>query len=339
MSYILEALRKSQQERELGRVPTLDGASLFPEEKADPPRSLWPMLAVGLAGIAVLIALYAALRGPAAPVERPVFVTAGAGQVAEPSMAGAAPRALGLEDLDNLSVVPRPLIPGPEPETSPTLAVNAGALPPPVPNAQPLIEPPPPKVSARSAPDSSLESGTLSGRPLEGPAATAALPPEPPAGVVFDGDGPIYHPDLSESTDLEAELALQEQLDAELAEEAVSAYADAPVPIPPDLIADIEAFKREAGVKVSAPKAAAAPRAHVQGDPTKLTLTPAQAADLPAYLMTVHVFDQQPARRFVLINGMKYKEGSRTREGLTVERIIAEGAVLSHQGNAFFVAR
>ena len=66
MSYILEALKKSQAERELGRVPTLDTSVLFEEDKAEPKRGPWVQVAVVLAAAAMLLALYAAFRGPEA---------------------------------------------------------------------------------------------------------------------------------------------------------------------------------------------------------------------------------------------------------------------------------
>jgi general secretion pathway protein B len=55
--------------------------------------------------------------------------------------------------------------------------------------------------------------------------------------------------------------------------------------------------------------------------------------------MTVHVYDRDRSRRFVLISGRKYREGDKTRQGMKVERILAEGAVLSYEGNPFFVHR
>lgn len=59
MSYILEALRKAERERNLGQVPTLAG---LPDANPPPPRRLWPwMLAAALAAnvlVAVLIYLF-----------------------------------------------------------------------------------------------------------------------------------------------------------------------------------------------------------------------------------------------------------------------------------------
>ena len=59
MSYILEALKKSQQERELGQVPTLAGAPHLAPEKHRR-GTYWGIVSVILALLATLIALYAA---------------------------------------------------------------------------------------------------------------------------------------------------------------------------------------------------------------------------------------------------------------------------------------
>jgi hypothetical protein len=74
MSYILEALRKSQQDREIGQVPTLATQPLFTSQESG--RNAWGLAAMALAGLAVAIALYAALRGgpevaPPAPPRDP----------------------------------------------------------------------------------------------------------------------------------------------------------------------------------------------------------------------------------------------------------------------------
>jgi general secretion pathway protein B len=182
--------------------------------------------------------------------------------------------------------------------------------------AEPLVEPPPPRRPSRP-------------KPLE-----------PVGSVDFRGDGPLFHPDLAEESDLAAELELQRQLDAEL--DIVSyedeGLFDPPTPVPRDLIDDIEAFKHEV-LKDQGGTSAKKPPQRNDEDPTRLRLTKAQEADLPAYLMTVHVYDRDRSRRFVLISGRKYREGDKTRQGMKVERILAEGAVLSYEGNPFFVHR
>ncbi|EGV15925.1 general secretion pathway protein GspB [Thiocapsa marina] len=307
MSYILEALKKSQQERELGRVPTLDTSGMFSEDKEPAPTSHWGLLAVGLAAVAVVIALYAVLRTPP-PV--PVTLSEQAG-VESAAVATATPTTA-------------PPISGagsgqPAANAVPTLASDAA----PSPQSSPAFS------QAQTSP-----------RP-------SAIPATPPGFSGVPGPGPEMIPEeeplfLAEP-DPWLEQELQRQLDAEQA-----AYAEPPAPrprpqraaVPPDLVDDIESFKqqvrREQGIP---PPLEQRQPADIRGDPTKLRLTPMQQAQLPAYFMTVHVYDEDASKRFVLINALRYVEGEETRDGIRIERIIPEGAVLSYLGNPFFVRR
>jgi general secretion pathway protein B len=120
------------------------------------------------------------------------------------------------------------------------------------------------------------------------------------------------------------------------------------VPVPADLIADIEAFKKQVG---SGPPAARAPPKPVLLPPPRAVpvsdkeagLPPPPSAvlrgQLPEFQMSVHIYDADPARRFVYINGRKLRENDESREGLRLERIVADGAVLSYQGESFFQPR
>lgn len=327
MSYILEALRKSQQERELGRVPTLDTTGMFEEDKVVPGRSYWSLLAFGLAAVAMIVALYAALRGPApAPVamSEPLGTavpldpkpSADSGPGTDPDDAGV----LGLrgpqvaaESREHRSVAPPPV-----PEA--VARVPETILPRP---SGPLIEPPPPKQAGR------------------------VRLPDPSEHLSFPGDSHGDHSEPPGGPDPEEEMELQRQMEADNVEpwdEEQDYVEPAPTPVPRDLIADIEAFKREVRVGQGPDKGpqkapAKALSRSIDKDPLGLRLTPAQEAELPGYLMTAHVYDADQSRRFVLINGLKYREGEKTREGMTVERILAQGAVLSHKGNPFFVPR
>jgi general secretion pathway protein B len=303
MSYILEALKKSQQERELGRVPTLDTSGMFGEDKEPAPSTHWGLLSVGLAAIAVVIALYAVLRVPAQP---PIPPQAGGGSDAPPpaTAPASAPRqVLPAEALDESSAV-----------------AAAGS-----PSA---VAPPP--AESRSA----------------GRSAPTAVPSSAARGLPRDPEA--FEEDLASDSgpDLWLEQELQRQLDAEQASYAAPPEPVMPrprpqrAPVPADLVEDIESFKqqlrREQGIP---PPPAQRQPADIRGDPTKLRLTPLQQAQLPAYFMTVHVYDEDAAKRFVLINALRYVEGEETRDGIRVERIIPEGAVLSYMGNPFFVRR
>jgi general secretion pathway protein B len=308
MSYILEALKKSQQERELGRVPTLDTSGMFSEDKEPAPTSHWGLLAVGLAAVAVVIALYAVLRTPApVPVSVPV-----------PEQASAEPGAA----------------PAPPAASTPTIsAAGVGQTP------SGVVPPIAADGSSAAAP---FPEQTSLGH-------SAAPAGSPPSARFSDRDSdPIEdeEPAFEAEPDLWLEQELQRQLDAEQAayaeplEPAVPRRRPQRAPVPEDLVEDIESFKQQMRREQGIPPPPAQRRpADITGDPTKLRLTPLQQAQLPAYFMTVHVYDEDAAKRFILINALRYVEGEETRDGIRIERIIPEGAVLSYLGNPFFVRR
>ncbi len=342
MSYILEALKKSQAERELGQVPTLRGTGLFSEDEAVPTRNPWMLVSVGLAAAAVLIALYAALRQPF-PVTPPVAVsTAPPGRIerASPVQGAVTPTAR-----DPAGTTPDRGARQPPMLNRPVAAAAAPVVVSPASGtedlrsfagAAPLIEAPPPKGAVRAPP----------------------AVPEPRADL---GQTPrVSDPGrYADALEAELEVELQRQLEADASDAADTAEwipvaqpeDPAPTPVPPDLIADIESFKnktgqvqgRDADRLSNEAKAKAEPsvpeESRAAGDLTKLRLTRDQQASVPTFSMTVHVFEANQSRRFVLINGLKYRDGEKTREGLVVEQIVPDGVVLSHQGNPFFVHR
>ncbi len=53
----------------------------------------------------------------------------------------------------------------------------------------------------------------------------------------------------------------------------------------------------------------------------------------------VHVFNEDPRRRFVLINARKYKEGESITEGPLLESIRRDGVVLYYRGERFLLPR
>lgn len=61
--------------------------------------------------------------------------------------------------------------------------------------------------------------------------------------------------------------------------------------------------------------------------------------NLPLPHIDVHVFAREPARRFVLIDLRKYQEGDTVDGGATLEAILADGIVLSYQGQRYRVDR
>jgi general secretion pathway protein B len=72
--------------------------------------------------------------------------------------------------------------------------------------------------------------------------------------------------------------------------------------------------------------------------PTTADLT-SQGITLPDMNLDIHVFSSNKSERFVFINGGKYREGDRLRDGPRVEEITADGVILRHQGASFLLPR
>lgn len=355
MSYILEALKKSQQDRELGQVPRLDTFA-FDDKPAHTPRQPWVYAALSLAFLAVVIASYAVLRDgtPSDGAERiePAQVIRLPAVVAEERGRGMvdAPGAVAASDdrVRNAAAASRRA-------SEPALDLER--------------EPAAPELKLEAKPDTSTGGTAIAGgnaepqqdpgmqaRPLDVPESLSVQPevlvvpaPSKPGQSLPRGAEELRRAVLgagsSPSVDRASGVA-----EGQSAYEPVSNRDNAPVPR--DLIADIEAFKESvAATAPSSPppadKAAvgstAAPPLPTATQMKEMALPPppslALRNRLPDFRMTVHIYDADPARRFVYINGRKLTEKERSKEGLQLERVVAEGAVLSWQGESFFLER
>jgi len=262
MSYILEALKKSQQERGLGQVPTIETLPAVAETGGPTGINYWGVAAVSLAGLAVLIALYAALRG--APNQETVSPK---GVLAEQS----------------------------GPEEAPIVSNSSHELLPPT----PLLSQEPTREEAQP---------NFIDEPQQQPPSSPPQVQEPVRELARTETHPSPPP----------------------REPAV-----APKPedkVPEDLRQEIEAFKQE----LRDEQADQRKQASGKLPPHKLRLPREVEERLPAFLMTVHIYDKEPAKRFVLINARRLREGDQTRQGIAVEEILPSGVVLSYEGHRFF---
>ena len=88
--------------------------------------------------------------------------------------------------------------------------------------------------------------------------------------------------------------------------------------------------------------------------PTANTATPATATpdapmyyelsynirkDLPAIVLSMHVYAADPAQRFVVINGDRYAEGDTVKDDLTLKQILPDGVLLEFRGQRFLYPR
>ncbi len=299
MSYILEALRKSQQDREIGQVPTLATQPLFTSQ--DGGGNFRGLAAVALAGLAVAIALYAALRTgpevvpPASTLTSPVTQPTGPAPVGAPVAAPASGASPALAATPAPAAAPLAVSPG----MSPTPPATPSAAPPAA-----LAPVAPPVVTAGSAP------------PAPSPARSAAREDD----TLVDAGG-------------EASDGAPEGMDDSAG--VASRPADG---IPDDLRQDIQSFKEQ--IKGGEGSKAAQKAKNQKPVPPQERRLPREVEErLPSFLLTVHIYDAEPAKRFVVIDGRKLRQGDASRGGILVEEILPDGVALSFEGHPFFRPR
>jgi general secretion pathway protein B len=366
MSYILEALKKSQKERELGQVPTLVAAPASNPRRVS--RSApWRLVAAGLAALAVAITLYAALNGSGDQAgAQPVL------SQDEPEASGSSRQTqdAGAGRQGSMAAAGQPVgaseVPGE--------ALAAGAAPPP-----PAAGSSPQLLSSAGGDNGSVPPSTLGQAepPAERPTRLSqnAITGDVPAGRGRRSPRPAPLPDLAEIADeQEAEIVSSPDQEGvmdepasddwmEMDEEIGPAGPDEPEPpvpaaearpsrtkppratlpepesppIPDDLRRDVAAFKDQ--IRRERTGAPPRPVQSTPEDPKKLRLPLEVEARLPAFFLTAHIYDTAEAKRFVVINALKYTQGETTREGLKVEDILPDGTVLSFEGQRFYRRR
>ncbi len=118
--------------------------------------------------------------------------------------------------------------------------------------------------------------------------------------------------------------------------------AAAPAPAAPQPAASTTSAT-SAGPTAPEPTEAAGASARAAEAPLDVSDLPAYAAvleegtGLGALQLQLHVHSSIPTSRFVVINGSRYGEGDRVSDGLVLEAIAAEGAVLSFRGRRFLL--
>ena len=267
MSFILDALKKSESDRQ-----RQSGPALF-EVRVAPPRNSLPLWAIGLAvllAVNLVIVAWVLLRRPA-PQEPPAATTLaqqpGPAQPAPTPAANMAPGAY----------------PGPQQGATapPSTAVPVAGSPPAAPVGQTagMTQQPPPTQQA----------------PVNG--APGPYPPQPANTMSAANDAGGTPPESSNPDD----------------------YAPAADPGPMPGFANRVTRTTATGVPLYQEVAA--------------------TNHLPNLHLDLHVFAANPQQRFVMINTHKLREGESLPEGVMVESITPDGAVLSHNGTRFLLPR
>ncbi len=349
MSYILEALKKSQQERELGQIPTL--ATESPAE-LEPPSKTNPVVlsALILALLAIIVALYAVFGNhfftPQEPPTNVEVVPAAPLRAPTPPLPDPAV-ALKPDRHSESTTVPQPdtvfsgdkeapVTPRVKPPvqnldqqgSQEKVVIVEIEQPAPAPKRTPLPEDP----TDQSEPAPSAESNLR--------AAIDQPPPTPEQPSIAEEK--VAQPVTARSSvkqELRQEfLDLQEQLlkkNAEGTEKTAQAKTREPVettaPPQPHTAQD---DKAQAAVKMPQQEAATPttkPLAKSEND-----LPYDVYKRLPQRKVSALAYSNDPKRRFVLINSQKLKEGEGTKDGLMIEEILRHGIIFNFEGHRFF---
>ncbi len=273
MSYILEALRRADQERRLGQAPTL-GAVPW---SAPPTSPRWPWVAVGILvvlciGGGFVFAGWGLWNPPSSsrPDASPPTVAAPTSPVAVSAPSPAPPNPLETAALETVvQTAVRTAV-----ETAVKQAMENVAK-----------ERPPAERPSERPPRLAVETPPRSVNPHE--------PPRPPSAVKAAKSSP-------EKT-------------------APPETPSKPKPTPPgDSTAD---------PKRTTEATSSIPPSRSDGE----VFTPA------ALNLDIHVYSETAAKRFVVINGRRYRAGEQLTEGAWLEAITPQGALLNHQGQRFLL--
>lgn len=166
-------------------------------------------------------------------------------------------------------------------------------------------------------------------RPAVPATAVPAAPPAPPLAAPTIESLPVpMEEDVQDLADLDIEAPYARHLQATAPEATARAPTTRPAP-PADPLAEASPAPQPGpSLKVERIQLAAA------GDvAVPLAEMPADyRASFPAYRVDVHVWNEDPALRFVMLNGRRYREGDVTQEGPRLLAIVVDGMDFEHRG-------
>jgi general secretion pathway protein B len=327
MSFILDALKKSETDRQ-----RQNGPALF-EVRVPPPRSGLPLWAVGLAALLavnLLIVGWVLLRRPAA-AEAATAAPPAPGQTAGGGSGGSYPGGSpgqGASAYPGAGQAPAGYAgagQGPATQPYPGAAQGSGQPYPGAPSgpaqAYQGSGAAPGSSGAPAGPQGAQQGQGMAQQGPQGPAGTVTVAGTAPTSPIAQTAGMTQPPPAYPGNGAGGNNARGGQADASTGQLNPDDYApatDAPAPA---------GF----GNHVS--------RGTSSGVPLYQDAAVAPGAHIPELRLDLHVFAAKPQERFVMINMHKLHEGDNLPEGVHVESITPEGAVLSSNGTRFLLPR
>lgn len=281
MSSILDALKKSEAERQRGVPPTLNTPILQRGQPAKSKRPAWLLPAV--AAVALVAAWAGGLfDGGDSGDEAPVVTQAEPAATAVAEAPAQAPVAAVASSAPATPAAAEPAMPDAAPDAAPeTAAVESPADP----------------------PRRRIGFGPFPPRPTSAPAAEA------PAAAAPDVAAP----------------------------DAAVATIDNPVPATPAAPATPATPAAQPPAVPAAPVTAATPASTGDDVPTYHELPFAVRRDIPALALTLHMYSDDPERRFAIINGVRVRDGQPIEGGVDVREIRPNGVVIRFKDTDFLL--
>lgn len=186
------------------------------------------------------------------------------------------------------------------------LAVNAGVV------AWMLLRRPPHTEAASAALAGAPATATMPAPVLTSPQAAPPLATAPPPGVAPPSTVPAR---ATETNPPSSPVASAPNTGAENSEDLAPA------------------------AEPGAPLGSHVHRGTVDGVPLYQDWATTPGTHVPQLRLDLHVYAARPQERFVMINMKKLREGDSLPEGVRVESITPEGAVLSYNGSRFLLPR
>lgn len=278
MSYILDALRKAEKDRNLGRTPSL-GDVTTPVTRAPGPGSSKRVVAL-IALVAGMLVM-AVLLWPRSPAVAPSVVATAPAPTTAPVI---------------------PAEPPPPGDASAELDLSGGG---PAASADPALDE---EVAAESLDDLLDESDSAQTDPTDEVDEVDEVEEVRDTDEAVADEGIPVEPDTSPALPIASPSSV-----------AAAPTMPAPSPVPPAELAPLPE----------------APAAVAVGDVVPLRDMPSDyRAAFPELRLDVHVYDDDPTRRWALVNGKKAVEGSTLAEGPTVSAITPDGIVFDFRGRA-----
>lgn len=365
MSYIFEALKRSQQEREFNQAPTL--ASVMAADKDDdqlPTINLWLVAAFLLAFVSMAVAIYAVTLLRTKDATNTLTQT-----TEQTNLPVATALHKKTSPLSEVTTVPQ------QSTSKPTPTTNDAPAPPSTPSnivastsaplekSKPRLESAPEPLVPRTSQQTTSKSKTSSNQVKAKLEPVVPTPTKLKSNVATKSSKsePITTSSARKITtrlskpNKEKSTPQPKERDVEPVTRRTSKKV---VKIPTDVTESVEVFKQKLRNKSkTGSKVTKSSNSKTNGSTTSVgrktetaraeevpsiaanTLPSAEGANLPQNNLTVHVYSKSPSRRFVILNSQRLREGNKAANGLRVESIWPDGVVLEFEKRRYFKHR